>query len=52
MATPRGPTGPPCGPRKGYTTHALLPPNTLSVLSAVFLSLFKGVVIDSQDRSN
>jgi hypothetical protein len=55
MATPRGSIGPPslsshgCGPRKSYITHALLTPHVLSVPSAVFLSLFKGVLINNQD---
>ncbi len=53
----RGPIGPPClativDPIKGYNTHALLPPHALLVPNAIFLSLFEGLVIDSQDRSS
>jgi hypothetical protein len=58
VAAPSGPTWPPCfativnQEKVIIHMHYYTPPHTLLVPSMVFLSLFKGVVIDSQDQSN
>jgi len=56
MAAPRGPTGPPrlatVVDREKVVIHMHYFPRALSVSSAVFPSLFEGVVSDSQDRSS